>query len=387
MPAYRSPGLRRASGIATPLRTTVRQYVASRLSLVWSWVCARTSQAWSAGGRVFDKIKAKIGGAIHRRPWLDHVVRAGGRFNKQRGNYYAAGITYFTVLSMFPLLMVGFSVVGFVLSRNPHELSEVQRKVIENVPGSFGNDLNKLINTAINSRGTVGVLGLLGAFYAGLGWISNLRAALTEQWDQQAPQSNWFKTKFSDLLALIGLGIALVISLGFSALSSSNLGRNLLKAMHIPGTGATVLLTIGSLILAVLANWAVFVWIIARLPRQPVTIVSAVKAAFIAAVAFEIWKQIASFYLQKIVSSPAGVAFGPIIGLMVFAYFTARIILFATAWAATARENEVEAQVPAPGPAVIEPRIRAGLSTGEGAALVGMGALVGALAAGVRRRR
>ena len=32
---------------------------------------------------------------------------------------------------------------------------------------------------------------------------------------------------------------------------------------------------------------------------------------------------------------PAGTTFGPVFGLMVFAYFTARLVLFATAWAAT----------------------------------------------------
>ena len=33
--------------------------------------------------------------------------------------------------------------------------------------------------------------------------------------------------------------------------------------------------------------------------------------------------------------SPAGATFGPVLGLMVFAYVTARLLLFATAWAAT----------------------------------------------------
>jgi len=33
------------------------------------------------------------------------------------------------------------------------------------------------------------------------------------------------------------------------------------------------------------------------------------------------------------------IAFGPVLGLMVFAYITARLILFATAWAATSPQN------------------------------------------------
>ncbi len=328
---------------------------------------------------MFGRMKARIAGAVRTRPWLDHLVRAGASYQRQRGDYYAAGITYFTVLSLFPMLMVAFAVAGFVLSHNPHLLSEIQDKIVANLPGSLGGQVNDLVDQAVKSRTGVGVIGLVGAFYAGLGWMANLRAALTEQWEQQAPQGNWFRTKISDLIALLGLGVALVVSFGMSALASSNLGRELLTVVHLqhaPGVG--LLLTILSLVLAVLASWAVFAWVIARLPRQPVTLVSAGQAALIAAIAFEVWKQVASYYLKHVLTSPAGVAFGPILGLMVFAYITARIILFATAWAATARENMLEAEVPPPGPAVIQPRMSAGMTAKTGAVLFGAGAVAAA---------
>lgn len=337
---------------------------------------------------MFDKIKARIECEVQKRPWLDHLVRAGGSYQRQRGNYYAAGITYFTVLSLFPLLMVGFAAAGFVLSHNPHLLTELQSKIVQNIPGSLGGQLTDLINEAIKSRTSVGVIGLIGAFYAGLGWIANLRAALTEQWEGQVPEGNWFRSKISDIVALIGLGIAIAVSVGLSVLASSSLGLELLRLVHLEhAPGVNVLLTVVSLVLAVIASWAVFVWIIARLPRQSVTLPSAGKAALMAAIAFEIWKQVASFYLKKVLTGPAGVTFGPIIGLMVFAYITARIILFATAWAATDRENMIEETVPPPGSAVIEPRVVAGLSAETGALFFGAGAAAGALLTQFRRRR
>ena len=49
-----------------------------------------------------------------RYPWLDHVVRAQQRYDSSQGDFYAAGISYFTLFAIFPLLMVGFAVVGFV---------------------------------------------------------------------------------------------------------------------------------------------------------------------------------------------------------------------------------------------------------------------------------
>lgn len=337
--------------------------------------------------QVIDDTKAGIERRIQARPWLDHLVRAGGRYQRQRGDYYAAGITYFTVLSLFPLLMVAFAAVGFVLAGNPDLLAQVQEKVVENIPGQLGDQINDLIDQAIRSRGTVGVLGLATGVYTGLGWMANLRAALTEQWDQKTEEGNWITTKLSDFGALVGLGLAFAVSLGLSAVSSSGLGESVLETLklaHLPGS--RVLLACLTIFLGVLASWAVFVWIIARLPREPVTLKSAFKAAAIAAVFFEIFKQVASLYLQTVLSSPAGATFGSIIGLMVFSYITYRIVLFATAWAATAAENEREAPVPAPPPAVIEPRVGPAASAASGAAWFGAGALA-ALALSLLRRR
>ena len=47
-----------------------------------------------------------------------------------------------------------------------------------------------------------------------------------------------------------------------------------------------------------------------------------------AAIGFELFKQVASVYLQVVLRSPAGATFGPVLGLMVFAYVTAYLVLF-----------------------------------------------------------
>ena len=48
--------------------------------------------------------------------WLDRVMRAQERYQDSKGDFYAAGITYFTIFALFPLLMVGFAAGGFVLT-------------------------------------------------------------------------------------------------------------------------------------------------------------------------------------------------------------------------------------------------------------------------------
>ncbi|MFF2088852.1 inner membrane protein YhjD [Nocardia sp. NPDC058176] len=338
--------------------------------------------------QVVDNISAAVERQIGRRPWLDHLVRAGGRFQRQRGDFFAAGATYFTVLSLFPLLMVAFSVAGFVLAGQPQLLTELQEKVQENIPSSFGEQINTLIDQAIDSRGTVGLIGLLVGLWTGLGWMANLRAALTEQWESQSPEKPWWRSKLSDLGALLGLGVAFVVSLGLSAVATSGISKRLLEligADELPG--ASVVLSLVSIVLGLLASWAVFAWMIARLPREPVSLRSAARAAALAAVAFEIFKFIAAFYLQTVLSSPAGAAFGSIIGLLVFTYITYRILLFATAWAATSSDNE-RVEIAPPNPVIIQPRVvEHGMSTGAGAAYFGAGAVAALALMLVGKRR
>jgi membrane protein len=147
-------------------------------------------------------------------------------------------------------------------------------------------------------------------------------------------------------------------------------------------------LRVVSLLVSLLISWLLFTWIIARLPRESVSFRSSAWAGLLAAVAFEVFKQVASIYLQSVMHGPAGATFGPVLGLMVFAYITARLILFSTAWAATSTENLVAAPVEPPEQAQITPRVqvREGLGVRGALAAAAMGAL-GALSLSRLRRR
>src|ERR1700741_2531258 len=107
-----------------------------------------------------------------RYPWFDHVMRAQQRYQDSKGDFYAAGITYFTIFALFPLLMVGFAAGGFVLSRNPELLTDIEAQIKSKVSGDFGEQLVNLMDSAIESRTSVGIIGLATAAWAGLGWIA-----------------------------------------------------------------------------------------------------------------------------------------------------------------------------------------------------------------------
>lgn len=317
-------------------------------------------------------------------PWLDHVVRAAEAFNERYGDHYAAAITYFSVLSLVPILMVAFAVAGFVLVGNQELLGELRDAITAEAPGGMAKTLNAVVDQAIESRATVGILGLVTALYAGINWMSNLRDALTAQWGLRKVDRPFLGGILKDLLALAGLGLALVLSFGLSALGAGA-GGFLLDLVGLSGVGwAEVLLTVLTVLLSLAANWLVFLWVIARLPRERVSMRSAVKGALIAAIGFEILKAAATLFLSAVTSTPTGALFGPIIGLLVFSNLVARFLLFVTAWTATAMENQQP--VPEPEPVVVQVEVRGGPSAGDVVGLLGVGGLLGAGLSRLRRR-
>ena len=331
-----------------------------------------------------DRLRARYG-------WFDHVMRANERFNECKGNYFAAGLTYYTIFALFPLLMVGFAVCGFVLSRRPDLLLQIDGKIRATVPGNLGQQVIDLMRSAIASRASVGIIGLITAGWAGLSWMANLREALSEMWKQRAPQPGFIRTKLSDLAAMVSSFVAILATLTLSALVAATPMTKVLSLLgihHLPVLDG--ILRVVSLLTSVLVSWLVFTWMIARLPRESISFASSVRAGLIAAIGFEVFKQIASIFLHSVLRSPASATFGPVLGLMVFAYITARLLLFATAWAATSPENLLAAPVEPPEPAVITPRVQVddGLSVRQTLTAAGLGA-VGALGLSrlFRRRR
>lgn len=317
-------------------------------------------------------------------PWLDHVIRAGDAFTERYGNHYAAAITYFSVLSLFPLLMVGFSVAGFFLANDARALNELREGILRSAPPGLGELFDKLVTAALDARGATGVLGLLVALYAGLGWMTNLRDALTAQWGQERKKLPLISTTLKDLASLGGLGLAMIVSFGLTVVGG-NLGSLLLRLAGLQNQGwALFLLHALTIVLALLANMLVFLWVIARLPREPVTARSAIKGAIIVAIGFEVLKQVAGIFLAAVTKSPASALFGPIIGLLVFANLVSRFLLFMAAWTATARENVILTIAPPP-PALIRPRVEVRRGAGPGAMAGAFG--VGALLAWLGRRR
>ena len=271
-----------------------------------------------------------------RYPWLDHLVRAGVRYDGAKGDFYAAGITYFTIFALFPLLMLGFAAVGTLLANRPHMMADIEQRIRSTVSGELGQQLVQLMDSAIDSRTSVGVIGLAAGGWVGRRGRGNSREALSQMWEQRAEAESFVATKMSDLAALASVFGAIALTMVLSALADASLMTKVLEWMGMPDApGLGVFLQLVSRVLSWGVSWLLFTWMIARLPRESVSLRSSLRAGLMAAVGFELFKLAGAIYLRTVLHGPAGATFGPVLGLMVFAYITARLVLFATAWAAT----------------------------------------------------
>lgn len=275
-----------------------------------------------------DRLRGRYG-------WLDHVIRAVGLYMERNADVLAGSVTFFGFLALFPSLLLAASVFGFVLSSRPDLLDDVIAQIVEYIPGSAGDQLIEALNAAIDSRGTVGIVGLLGLIYAGLGWISKLRLAIQTLWQGKPEEGSFLKDNARDLLTLVGLGGGLAASLAVTAVgtTAASFLIDLVGLAEFPGM--TVITGGLAIALAVAGSTLVFCWLFGRLSGHDITYRSVLPGAVLAAVGFEILKLVGGFYLSLVSNSVSAGVFGSVVGILLFIYLACRFLLFCVAWTAT----------------------------------------------------
>lgn len=279
-------------------------------------------------------------------PAVAHFIRALERFNDRLGSQFGAAITYFSFLSLIPILMVSFAAVGFVLASNQDLLSGLIDKIVNSISDpTLATTLKNTVNTAIQQRATVGITGLLLALYSGINWMGNLREAVRAQsrdvWERKPDdQEKFWKKYLRDLISLIGLMLALVITLSLTSIAGAAQEAivNALGLANIEWLRPAM--TAIALAISIMANYLLFLWIFWILPRHKPRKKALFRGTLLAAIGFEIIKFVMTLTLPKLASSPSGAAFGSVLGLMAFFYFFARLTLFCAAWIATAKYKD-----------------------------------------------
>ena len=295
-------------------------------------------------------------GWVLARPSVRHLIRAINRFAARLGFQFAAAITYFSFLAVVPIVMVSFSIAGFILASKPKLLTSLQNSITSLLPSSLASSISDLLTQAINARLTVGVIGLVVALYSGVSWMGNLRSAIQAMWrpdfgteQEIAAESLWrYYLRSLQYLAALTVGILLSLALTTVATSAQTVVLRWLGLDQI--SWLTPFFTIVPIALAIAADMAIFLGVYRVLPpkRYPAKRKALLRGSAAAAIAFEVLKFALTFILPTLLRSATAKIFGPIIGLLIFFNLAATVVLFIAGWIATSSGNPAAGLPPVP---------------------------------------
>jgi membrane protein len=258
--------------------------------------------------------------------WLDHLVRAGLRYDQADGGRLAAAVTYYAFFATFSLGLLGFAVFGFVLD-DPAVLRSVERYVAEYLP-------HVDVRTLRNARNTAGVVAFIGLPISGWFWVDVLRSSIRKIWDLPEYPGRLVVRVVVDLLVLAGLGILLTVSLAVAYVTTSAANR----AVDAADTGATPsrwLLAAVGLLLGLAVNTVLAAGMLTGLPRIRMPVRRLLGPALLVAVGLELLKSIGRLYVQHTEANPTYHLVAGAVGLLVFLNAVNQMVLFAAALTAT----------------------------------------------------
>ncbi len=267
-----------------------------------------------------------------RRPFLDHVIRAYGRYIADGGDRLAAAATYFAFLSFFPLVALAFSVAGFVVDAYP----DVERELIEQINSYLPGLADKLdVDSIARARVGVGLVGMVVLLLSGLGWIDAIRDAIRIMWHQSVEAGNIITRRIHDVGVLAGLGILVLVSLVVTSLSTSATGA-FLGWVGLEGSTVAAWVTgILAITVALAIDLAIFLYLFWRLPVTTDRH-RTVRGALLGAVGVELLKILGTWLVGRTTSNPVYGAFAVIVGLLIWINIVMRWTMFIAAWTVTA---------------------------------------------------
>lgn len=264
--------------------------------------------------------------------------RAVSGFLAHEALQYAGSMAYFGVLSIFQLLVLGIVVGSLFLGEG-----EAREFVIEQVRAGTPLDAEAIagvIDAAIESRGSMTIIGFGFLLWSGLGIFSALSNGISRAFDNPPPRAFLADKLFGlVLMAITGLLAASSLIIGIATGILQEAAGDVLSSA--PG-GGTAIWLIG-LLLPILLIFLAF-WVIYRVvPNRPVTWREVLPGAVVAALLWTVLRFSFTWYATSVANYDS--AFGPIstgITLLVFLYFASVIVLLGAEFArASALEDEI----------------------------------------------
>lgn len=243
-------------------------------------------------------------------PAIGRVLDVQARYDEIGGAVLANALALQAFLSLFPLVLVGIAVLGFLSSGDEGFADEVIRGLGLNADDALAEQLRTAIERAEQTRRTATVLGFVGLLLAAMGVIGVMETALDRVW----------QTTRSGVASRVA---AVVWLLGTTAIVGVSVAAGVVTA-RLPWFLAPLTVALG---LAV--NVVLFTWTYGALGRAPIGWRDRLPGALVAAVGFELLKLIGTVFVPRLVASSSALygSLGAIFALLAWLNLVGRLFI------------------------------------------------------------
>jgi inner membrane protein YhjD len=266
-------------------------------------------------------LSGRLDRAQRRFKALGYPIAVVYKFYDDQGGYLAALVTYYGFLSLFPMLLLLTTVLGFVL----HGHAALQQDLVDSALAQFPVIGAELRNDVTQLKGSTPalVVGIVVSLYGSLGVAQALQHALDKVWAvprQARPNPLRSRLRSLGLVGLLGVGV--LVTAGLSAVTT---GAGILGA----DIGPWSRLVAG--LLSTACNAGLFLLAFTLLTAQRPSVNDVWIGAIAAAVGFQLLQTVGAYYLNHRLRGASQVygTFGLVLGLVAWIYIEAVIIVLA----------------------------------------------------------
>ncbi|ROP31877.1 membrane protein [Couchioplanes caeruleus] len=277
--------------------------------------------------RAYAVVEARIMAWRHRSRYFDHLCRAGLRYDEVNGGRLAAAIAYYGFFAVFALALIGYSAFGFLINSNVALFGIVQDFLAANLPFLD-------VQAILDSGKTVGIVGIVGLIFTGIGWVEAIRSSQRLIWRLNEQPGYVGVRQAVDLLVLVGILLLLIVSVG------AVYGLEALLEWLADGR-VGVLLSVVSVVLTIAVNMLLAAALLAAIPRLRMTARRMAPPVLQVGIGIYLLNTVGKSFVGLIQHNPAYGLVASAVGLLVYLYVFNQLLLFGAAWAATSPHGRV----------------------------------------------
>lgn len=253
---------------------------------------------------------------------------AAEEFQRDKGTRLAAALSYYTAVSIAPLLVFVLLLLGFFIGQ-----SAAQSQILEQLQTFFGQEGMIFITDIVENAnqptiGSIaGILSALTLIWGSTNLFAYLQETLNAVWNMQPPSQNALKrTLKKRLLAffmVLGIGFFLILSLLLSAILSvlsSTVTGNL--------PGGEILWRVVENVISLIIVSVMFGLVFKVLPNAEIRWRDVWPGAIFTGALFTLGKIGLTLYLAQAAPGSAYGAAGSVIVFLLWVYFSAIILLY-----------------------------------------------------------